>query len=181
MTKRKAALRGSLAAMMWATILTAITTLILHVSGTNESVLPTGIRAGAKLLSPRFAEILMWAVLVLPVSGMAGGLVGILGDKLRARPFVRAILLWLTFFAALSVITGPWLTLVGSVYEVTHGSPSLFPPSDSGLDVALKALFIGWVGTVALAPVLAIPVLFAAITVERWTRATAGARTPGTP
>jgi hypothetical protein len=141
----------------------------------HESELPSSNRAGAKLVSPRFSEILMWAALVLPAAGLAGALVGILGNRLRARPFARAILLWLTFFPALGVITGPWLTLVLSVYEVTQGrAPSLFPPSDSALEVALKTLFLGFVGTIWLAPALAVPLLFAAVTVERWTRAAAG-------
>lgn len=172
MTYRKAALRGSLAAMLWATIFTAITALILHLSGTDESELPTSVRAGAKLLSPRSSEIMRWAALVLPSSGIAGGLVGVLGNKVRTRPSVRAILLWLAFFPALGVVTGPWMTAVLSVYEVSHGrAPLLFPSSDSALDVALKTLFLGFVGSVALAPALAIPLLFAAVTVERWTRA----------
>jgi hypothetical protein len=87
---------------------------------------------------------------------------------------LRVLLLWGAFYLAVALCIGPTMVVFGNVVELAHRRPVLAPNP-------LELLGLGLFGTVLFAPALAMPLLLAAITVERRTRpgaAAAGATSP---
>lgn len=163
MSNRTAALRGAIAGMGWATAWTVAVTLAVAVAGGPRRELPLPLSASAGLFAPSASEVGGWAATIPPAAAMAGALIGLLSRRIRVRPWARAVWLWLAFFPAVGVSVGLTLWAVASVMAIGGGPSAPF-------ESPLPAIGLGLFGTVIFSPALAIPLLLASVTIERWTR-----------
>lgn len=106
--------------MLWATAWTVLVTAVVTAWG-GRAAAPPVFRESASFFSVRPLELGAWAATVLAGAAIAGALVGLLGRKLRARPWVRTAWLWLAFFPAAGLAGAFTLSLVGAGVALAAG------------------------------------------------------------
>lgn len=161
-TKRRAAWRGAQAGMLWATVWTVVVTGVVGVAG-GAAGAPAVLRQGAPLFSVRPSQVGAWAGTILLGAGLAGALAGLVGRRLRARRLFRVLWLWLAFFPCVALGVTVTFGVFGAGVALVEGQPSPFANP-------VELVGMSFVATVLFSPALAIPLLLAALHVERWTR-----------
>lgn len=180
LTRRRAAGLGAVAGFSWAAAFMVGSTALLRASHARWpfSGGPLGIFTFLSFFAPSAGEPGRW-LYFWPAGALAGALVGLAARRLRMGPVGRVVTLWLTFFPAVAVSTAVELWLVALAASLRgHG----FFPFWHDLVALPGAMLVFAYGTVIVSPVLAWPLLAAAITIEAWTRpASAGRAFLGQP
>jgi hypothetical protein len=174
LTRRGAARRGAVAGVLWAAGWTVAMSLLAGGIEAPDGTRPGAFREVIGPFAPSASELGFWLAVTLPAAAGAGALTGLAGRRLRVHAVLRVLLLWGAFYLAVALCIGPTMVVFGNVVELAHRRPVLAPNP-------LELLGLGLFGTVLFAPALAMPLLLAAITVERRTRpgaAAAGATSP---
>jgi hypothetical protein len=168
MTKRRAAALGAVAGVAWAAAFMVTSTVFLRAISArwpSESG-PLGLFSFLAVFAPTAGDPAKW-LYFWPAAGLAGALTGLAGRRLHTPPARRVVRLWITFFPAVATSTGfvMWAMLIASDLW-GHG----FVPLWSNVLGLPAAVLIFFMGEVMVLPVLAWPLLAAAVTVEAWTR-----------
>lgn len=167
MTRWSAALRGALAGLAWSALLLVSATALLRVTGKS-----CDLCALLAVLAPESLNIGSWEWIerwgfFAGVATVAGAMIGLLGRRLQARPWVRGLVLWAAFFVAVG-LAFVLVLFVGNVTVTLLRHESLAALKDP---LALPGLtFLTAIGILVMSPVLVFPLLAAAVTIEAWTR-----------
>jgi len=170
LSRRRAAGLGALAGVAWASAFMVTSTVVLRAQHARWpfSGGPWGLFSIMGFFAPSAGEPEKW-LYFWPAAGVAGALVGLVGRTLRLRPWARMVTLWLTFFPSVTVGMGSTMWIVVMVNNLQGKS---FDPLWKDALVLPGTVLMAAIGSVMLAPVLAWPLLAAAVTTEAWTRPT---------
>lgn len=164
MTPVGGAIRGGTAGLVWSAAFMVTSAAISRAAPATRSI--PGIGNLFAFFAPTTGQPGRWLSLVA-AAGLAGGIVGLVGHRLRIDPWRRTAALWVVSYPAVGfgLTTVAWLPDIASRWR-------FMPVSD----LALAPLVLPLMGTllallsVVFTPLLALPLMAAAVTVETWTR-----------
>jgi hypothetical protein len=162
MTARKAAALGAIAGVLWAAaFMTCATATLRAAEARHAPVVVPFIAIYAPTPGDPWRWLFLW-----PAAGLAGAIVGVLGNLVRARATARVLALWLAFFPSVAFGT----TVVAWLVEVGGHLSGKALGTWRELLAFPAAVTVMFVVVLILSPVLGWPLPAAAVTIEAWTR-----------
>jgi hypothetical protein len=164
MTRAGGALRGGIAGLVWAAFFLVTGAALLRLTSVTRSVVGVGYLLD--FFAPTAGEPAKWLVFGA-AGGFAGVIVGLIGCRLHSDPWRRVATLWVAFYPAGGLGLGTVMYLSSMVF----GPRGLNLWDLAVAPVALPAmgLMLAVAGLVFF-PLLALPLMAAALTTEAWTR-----------
>jgi hypothetical protein len=166
MTAREAAAVGAMAGVLWAAAFMTCATATLRAADARLAPVVVPFLA---IFAPTTGDPWRWLFL-WPAAGLAGGIVGVVGNLVRTRAMARVLALWLAFFPSVAFGT----TVVAWFVEIGKHLSGMAVGSWRDLLAFPAAVGVMFVVVLILSPVLGWPLLAAAVTIEAWTRAFEG-------
>jgi hypothetical protein len=164
MTRAGGALRGGIAGLVWAAFFLVTGAALLRTTSVTRSVV--GIGYLLDYFAPTAGDPAKW-LLYGSAAGIGGVIVGLVGCRLHSAPWRRVAALWVAFYPA----SGFGLGTVMYLSSIVLGPRGLHLWDLAVAPVALPAMGLMLaVGGLVFLPLLALPLMAAALTIEAWTR-----------
>jgi hypothetical protein len=170
MTRAGGALRGGVAAVVWAAFFLTTGAALLRMIPATRSVLGVGYLL--EYFAPTADDPAKW-LHFLGAAGIGGLIVGLIGSRLRSDPWRRGAAMWVAFYPAGGLGLATIMLLNPAGWRATSLADLIFLPVGM---TAVGFLFAAF-GLVFF-PLLSLPLLAAALTTEAWTRPENMARSP---